>query len=176
MAAMTETQDAKPPPNAKGPSRGRRAARLAAAQALYELEIGGAGVDSVVEQFWPRFGADMLGGDEGHEMDRAFFSALVRGVVDRRGEIDRLVASALQGALNFDRLELLIKVVLRAGAFEILARPDVPPRVAIAEHVGVSHAFFGERETALVNGVLDRIARTVRPAEMDGAGDGTTAG
>lgn len=152
--------------------KARRAARLAAVQALYELEVGGAGVDAVIEQFWPRFGTEMLGGQSGPEIDRAFFSALVRGVVERRSELDRIITGALQGDLTVERMELLIRVVLRAGAFEILARHDVPPRVAIAEHVGVSHAFFGDRETALVNGVLDRLARTLRPAEMEAPSDG----
>lgn len=157
--------------DARGAPRARRAARLAAVQALYEIEIGGGGVDAVVEQFWPRFGTEMLGGQSGPEIDRAFFSALVRGVVERRAELDRLIAGALQRDLTLERMELLMRAVLRTGAFEILARPDVPPRVAIAEHVGVSHAFFGERETGLVNGVLDRLARTLRAAEMEAPAD-----
>ena len=148
----------------------RRAARLAAVQALYQVEIGGEGVEAVVEQFWPRFGAEMFGGGAGPEMDRGFFAALVRGVVERRAELDRHIGEALSRDLTVDRLELLLRTILRAGVYELLARQDVPPRVALAEHVGVSNAFFGERETALINGVLDRVARKLRPHEMDGNG------
>lgn len=144
----------------------RRAARLAAVQALYQIEISGEKPESVLAEFPGRFASEMPNGSESPSFDREFFAAIVKGVVERRGEVDQLIAGALARDLTVERLELLLRVVLRAGTYEILARPDVPARVALAEHVGISHAFFAERETGLVNGVLDKLARSLRPGEM----------
>lgn len=144
----------------------RRAARLAAVQALYQIEISGEKPDTVLAEFPGRFAGEMLDGGESPVFDREFFGDMVKGVVARREELDQLIAGALARDLTVERLELLLRVVLRAGTFEILARIDVPARVALAEHVGISHAFFAERETGLVNGVLDKLARSLRAGEM----------
>lgn len=145
----------------------RRAARLAAVQALYQLEISGEKPDAaVLGEFPGRFAVETLDGGENPSFDRDFFADIVKGVVERKGEIDQLIAGALARDLTVERLELLLRVILRAGTFEILARLDVPARVALAEHVGISHAFFAERETGLVNGVLDKLARSLRAGEM----------
>jgi N utilization substance protein B len=149
----------------------RRTARLAAVQALYQIEIGGESVELVLREFPERLIPNMFDENGGSEIDRDFFTSLVCGVAERRAEIDQIVAKAMMRDLAIERLEPLLKVVMRAGAYELMARSDVPARVALAEHVSICHAFFGERETGLVNGVLDRIARMLRPEEMEAKAD-----
>ncbi|MFO0995148.1 MAG: transcription antitermination factor NusB [Alphaproteobacteria bacterium] len=144
----------------------RRTARLAAVQALYQIEIGGEAVELVLREFPERLIPNMFDDGSGAEIDRDFFDALVRGVADKRAEIDAAIRGAMTRDVGIDRLEPLLKVVMRAGVYELMARYDVPARVALAEHVAICHAFYGERETGLVNGVLDRVARTVRREEM----------
>ena len=150
--------------------RGRSAARLAAVQALYQIGMGGAGPREVIDEFVQH----RLDGEEGAgntpPADRELFAELVMGVSDRREEVDGLVADALSADWTLARLELLVRTVLEAGAWELLARPDVPARVVIDEYVEVAHAFFSRGEPGLVNGVLDRISRRLRPDEFtDGA-------
>ncbi len=140
----------------------RSAARLAAVQALYEMEVAGAPADPVLREFlehrWQGQEAP-----HGAEPDAAFLGDLVRGVGARSAELDALITPALSADWPLERLEVLLRAILRAGAYELLAREDVPPRVVIAEYLNVAHAFFTGREPALVNGVLDSLARTLRP-------------
>lgn len=159
-------------------ARGRRtAARLAAVQALYQMELGGATAEAVIREFDRHRLGQEIDGARYAEADRALFADLVRGVSAERDELDRLLGTALSADWPVDRLEAVLRAVLRAGAYELLRRAEVPPRVVINEYVGVADAFFGDKETGLVNGVLDRLARTLRPAEMGAAkrdGDGAT--
>lgn len=150
-----------------GKPSARRTARLAAVQALYQIEIGGESVELVLREFPERLLPNMFEESGAVEVDRDFFDALVRGVAEKRAAIDAAIRGAMTRDMGIERLEPLLKVVMRAGAYELMARIDVPARVALAEHVAICHAFFGERETGLVNGVLDRIARTLRPGEME---------
>lgn len=169
-----------------GPGAGKRsAARLAAAQALYEIDITAAPPDPVLIEFmakrWtvdPETGERLVeGGKKGKgaalvEPDAALLGELVRGVVARQAELDSRIGPALSGEWTVERLEVLLRSILRAGAFELMAKPDVPAPVVISEYVDVAHAFFAGNEPALVNAVLDRLARTLRPGEMDGAASG----
>ena len=155
----------------RGMPSARRAARLAAVQALYQIELGGESVELVLREFPERLIPNMFDEKGEAEVDRDFFAALVRGVAEKRAEIDAIIAKAMARDVGPARLEPLLKVVMRAGAYELLARHDVPARVALAEHVAICHAFYGERETGLVNGVLDRVARTLRPEEMEAEAD-----
>lgn len=144
----------------------RSAARLAAVQALYQIDISGIGADDVTDEFLRhRFGD---AGDDASvpAADTGLFSELVHGVCARGDEIDPMISRALGGGWTLDRLELLLRAVLRAGAFELLARADVPAPVVIDEYIEVAHAFFGRGEPGLVNGVLDRLAHDLRPAEL----------
>ena len=145
---------------------GRSAARLAAVQALYQIGMGGAGPREVIAEFVEHRFDGEEGGGKMPPADRELFAELVMGVSDRREEVDGLVADALSADWTLARLELLVRTVLEAGAWESLACPDVPARVVIDEYVEVAHAFFSRGEPGLVNGVLDRICRRLRPDEF----------
>ncbi|WP_119165500.1 transcription antitermination factor NusB [Algihabitans albus] len=145
------------------PARRRRIARLAAAQALYQIEVAGVGADAVLLEFLQHRLEEEI--DEGlrlADMDRDLFSDLVKGVSSRKPGLDEMLTPLLAPDWTLGRLELLLRVILRAGAYELAHRSDVPPKVAISEYVELAHDFFGGREPALVNGVLDRLARLVR--------------
>ena len=100
------------------------------------------------------------------EADRELFAAIVRGASERRTDLDGMVGSALAAGWSLDRMDRVLRALLRAGAFELFSRPETPARVAITEYVGVANAFYEGREPAFVNGVLDKLARVLRPEEM----------
>lgn len=142
----------------------RRAARLAAVQALYEIAMTEAKPDAVLMEFMGRRWNGAAG--EGMaEPDTGLFTRLVRGVQERGADIDPMIGGALEGGWTVDRLELILLSILRAGVYELLADAEVPAPVVITEYVDVAHAFFAGSEPALVNGVLDRLARSLRPDE-----------
>ena len=147
--------------------RRRRAARLAAVQALYQLELNpGLGAESVVREFANhRLGQPI---DEEHygDADEVLFAEIVRGVAKDRDRLDEAIAASLTEEWPLARLETILRLLLEAGAFEIVHRPDIPPRVTMSEYVGIAHAFFEGRQPGLANGVLDHLARTLRPAEI----------
>jgi N utilization substance protein B len=150
------------------PPAGRRrsAARLAAVQALYQIDLTGAAVEAVVAEFVKhRLGRD-IDGDNYGEADNALFAELVRGAWARREDIDRMLAVSLTPDWPLGRLEVILRAILRAGAYELLDRPDVPARVVINEYLDIAHAFYSGKEPGLVNGVLDRLARQLRAAEL----------
>lgn len=152
-----------PPASRQDPARMRRIARLAAAQALYQIEVAGVGADAVLLEFLEhRLDDEIDDGLKLADMDRALFKDLVAGVSLRKAELDGLLEPLLLPDWTLERLEMLLRVILRAGAYELAQRTDVPPKVAITEYVDLAHDFFGGREPALVNGVLDSLARSVR--------------
>ncbi|HEY1797402.1 MAG TPA: transcription antitermination factor NusB [Stellaceae bacterium] len=150
-----------------GAGRRRRAARLAAVQALYQLELNpGLSAEGVVREFAVhRFGREIDGEDYG-EADEALFAEIVRGVARDRDRLDEQIAASLSEEWPLARLETILRLLLEAGAFEIVHRQDIPPRVTMSEYVGLAHAFFEGRQPGLANGVLDHLARTLRPAEI----------
>lgn len=166
---MTET------PQRKTISR-RSAARLAAVQALYELDITDAQVSGVLHEFlarrWPAAESEDGGPSQVPAPDEALLGDLVRGTSDRIEDLDRMINAALTNEWTTDRLEVLLRAMLRAGAYELVARGDIGARTIISEYVDMAHAFFDGPEPALVNGVLDRLARTVRKG---GDNDGNAA-
>jgi N utilization substance protein B len=142
--------------------RARTVARLAAVQALYQMEIAGAGAEAVIREFCDhRFDAD-LEGERLAEADEAFFAELVRGVVSEQKEIDGAIAHRLAQGWRLERIDSTLRAILRAGGFELLRRPDVPTEVAIDEYVEVAKSFFEGPEPGVANGVLDGIAKDVR--------------
>ena len=142
--------------------RARTVARLAAVQALYQMEIAGAGVEAVVREFSDhRFDGD-LEGERLAEADEAFFAEVVRGVVEHQAVIDRAVARRLASGWRLERLDATLRAILRAGAFELAHRPDVPLEVAIDEYVEIGKSFFEGPEPGVINGVLDGIGRDAR--------------
>lgn len=147
----------------------RGAARLAAVQALYQIELTGALPERVLREFVnhridaaPSAASDEKVG----EADRELFAAIVRGACESRADLDTMVSSALAQGWSLERMDRVLRALLRAGAFELFARSETPARVAITEYVGVAHAFYEGREPAFVNGVLDKLARVLRPDEM----------
>ncbi len=167
---MINTGQAAP---ATGRHAERSAARLAAVQAVYQIEIAGAGAEDVVGEFVRH----RLGGSEDgsfpRRTDHEFFADLVKGACARRAEVDDLISGALADDWTLDRLEILLKTVLRVGTFEMLEREDVPARVVINEYVEVARAFFERGEPGMVNAVLDRLAHDLRAAEFAAAGSAT---
>jgi N utilization substance protein B len=163
------TQTAAPPLPQSGHRGGRRrsAARLAAVQALYQLELNPAAeAQSVVREFVRhRLGRD-IDGDNYGEADAALFEDVVRGVAADRDRLDETVSAVLSEEWPLPRLEAVLRAILRAGAYELLHRQDVPPRVAISEYTDIAHAFFSGKEPGLANGVLDRLGRMLRPADF----------
>jgi N utilization substance protein B len=147
--------------------RRRRAARLAAVQALYQLELNpGAGAEAVIREFAGHHLGRDLDDDNYGDADPALFGEIVRGVAGDRDRLDEAIAASLSDEWPLARLETILRLVLEAGAFEILHRRDIPPRVTLSEYVGLAHAFFDGREPGLANGVLDHLARTLRADEL----------
>ncbi len=142
----------------------RSAARLAAVQALYQMNAVGTGLDEVIAEFSQyRFAQrDGLGDRAEQEVpvapDEAFFADLLRGVVAEQDRIDGLIAAHLPEGWRLGRLDSTLLAILRAGAYELIARRDVPFKVVIDEYIEVTHAFFAGDEPGLVNGILDRLA------------------
>ena len=143
-------------------SRSRSAARLAAVQALYQQEMEGTPVPRLLREFHEhRLGAEIEDAQY-LEAEQSFFDDIVSGVDARRGEIDEKIAGKLADGWSLERLDRPMRAILRAGAYELIARADVPVGSVISEYVDVAHAFFDKRESGFVNGLLDAIAKDVR--------------
>jgi len=147
----------------------RSVARLAAVQALYQMEVSSIGVEHVIREFTEhRFDRALEGPDgEGVTLasaDEGFFADLVRGVVSEQSKIDAAIVKRLAEGWRLERLDATVRAILRAGAFELANRPDVPTEVAIDEYVEVAKSFFEGTEPGFVNGALDAVAKDVRPA------------
>jgi N utilization substance protein B len=146
----------------------RTAARVAAVQALYQMDMAGTDLNAVIEEF-VRLRFPRAPGDEAASgADPAFFSDLLRGVVRRQRDIEPLVDDQLAQGWRLTRIDAIVRAILRAGVFELMERPDVPARVVINEYINVAHSFFSEDEPKVVNGVLDKLGRRLRAAEFDG--------
>jgi len=145
-------------------SRSRSAARLAAVQALYQQEMEATPLPRLLKEFHDhRLGATIEDA-EYVEAERDFFDDIVSGVAARRAEIDEAIAARLASGWSLERLDRSMRAILRAGTYELIARADVPVGSVISEYVDVAHAFFDKRESGFVNGLLDSIAKQVRPA------------
>ena len=141
----------------------RSVARLAAVQALYQMEVSGVGVEAVVREFTEhRFEVD-IEGETLAAADENFFAELVRGTVAGQAVIDKAILKRLASGWKLERIDATARAILRAGAFELISRADVPAEVAIDEYVEIAKSFFEGPEPGFVNGALDGIARDVRP-------------
>lgn len=144
----------------------RGAARLAAVQALYQMDLSGTTLPVVLAEFVSyRLGKE-VDGDLYRNADPAFFRDIVTGVVRDQEKLDPIVHTTLTGDWPLARLDVTLRAILRAGTFELSNRPDVPARVVIAEYVDVATAFFEDEVPGMVNGVLDALGRRLRPAEF----------
>ena len=143
-------------------SKSRSAARLAAIQALYQLEMEGTPIRVLLHEFHQhRLGATIEDVTYA-EAEESFFDDIVIGVDKRREEIDGLVKARLSQGWSLERLDKPMRQILRAGSYELIARPDVPTPTVISEYVDVAHAFYDKREAGFVNGLLDAVAKDVR--------------
>jgi N utilization substance protein B len=159
----------------------RSASRLAAVQALYQMDVAGTPLNAVIAEFGElRFGIELPAHDpsmvanvpEPGEMavsgaDPTFFSEILKGVVRRQRDFDPLIDQSLAEGWRLVRVDSILRAILRAGLFELMERSDVPARVVINEYIDVAHAFFDDEEPKVVNGVLDRLAKRFRLAEFE---------
>jgi N utilization substance protein B len=140
----------------------RGAARLAAVQALYQMELSGTGVLEIVSEYENfRLGQE-IDGDQYLKADASWFRSIVAGVVKDQRALDPVIADSLIEGWPLSRLDATIRAILRAGVFEIIERKDVPTAVIVTEYVEIARAFFDEDEPKLVNAVLDAVARKLR--------------
>jgi transcription antitermination protein NusB len=142
----------------------RHAARLAAVQAIYQMELTGEDAESVAQEFCEHRFAETAA--ESGEPDEAFFTDLVRGVPHRQIEIDRSIAESLSDNWKLQRIDSILRAIFRAAIYELVARKDVPAKVVIDEYLDIAHAFFTGEEPAFVNALLDRVARRKRATEF----------
>ena len=144
-------------------SRARAAARLAAVQALYQREMEATPLARLLDEFHQHRLGQEIEDEQYANADVAFFDAVVSGDVARQEEIDALLGERLAAGWRIDRLDKTLLQILRAGTYELLARADVPTRAAISEYLDVTHAFFERGDAKFANGVLDAVAKAVRP-------------
>jgi N utilization substance protein B len=140
----------------------RGAARLAAVQALYQMDIAGAGLNEIFAEFESHWIGREVEGEEYLPAEAAFFRDVVSGVVREQRKLDPLIDAALTRGWPLKRIEALLRAVLRAGAYELDHRRDVPARVVVSEYADVANAFVDADETGMVNAVLDQLARQIR--------------
>ncbi|HZH12522.1 MAG TPA: transcription antitermination factor NusB [Microvirga sp.] len=145
----------------------RSAARLAAVQALYQMDVSGKSVVDALAEFEAFWIGREVEGIEFKPSDIEFFRNVISGVVQNQRAIDVKIDKALAEGWPLRRVEAVLRAVLRAGGYELMFRKDVPARVVITEYVDVTHGFYGEDEPGLVNAVLDTLARDVRPGELE---------
>ena len=146
----------------------RSAARLAASQALYQMEVAEIGLPEVLAEFESHWIGQEVEGDQYNPAEIGFFRDIVGGVLKDQVAIDRAVDEALAQGWPLKRVEALMRAILRAAFYELQSRSDVPARVAIKEYVDVAGAFFGPEESGMINAVLDNLARKTRPKEFSG--------
>jgi len=154
-------------PNPKANRRG--AARLAAVQALYQMEIAGKGLNDILAEFESHWLGREVEGEQYLPAEAAFFRDIVGGFVAEQRRLDPLIDQALAAGWPLKRIEAIVRAVLRAGSYELDKRPDIPARVVVSEYVGVANAFVDRDETGMVNAVLDALARKFRAGEFEPA-------
>ncbi|MDE1174418.1 MAG: transcription antitermination factor NusB [Parvibaculaceae bacterium] len=161
------SQPTTPPARNRSRTEARRAARMAAVQALYQMDIAGTDVGDVIDEFViERFPGMDEEGEPHPETDVAHFTDLLKGVVREQLEIDPRIDAALARGWTLSRLDSILRAILRAGVYEMQRCRDVPAKVVINEYVDIAHAFFTGEEPAVVNAVIDRVGRDIRVGEL----------
>lgn len=169
MTAARKPDAPKPDARKSGAGKANRrgASRLAAVQALYQMDVAGTDLVATIAEFEQHRLGSEVEGDRLIDADVGFFRDLVGGVVRLQRRIDTEVDQTLEGGWPLRRLDMTLRAILRAGAYELIERRDVPARVIISEYVDIARAFFEEGdEPGLVNALLDRLARRIRRAEL----------
>ena len=147
----------------------RGAARLAAVQALYQMEVAAKGLNEIVAEFESHWIGREVEGSQYLPAEAAFFREIVGGVVRDQRALDPLIDAALSKGWPLKRIEALMRAILRAGAYELQHRPDVPVRVVVSEYVDIANAFVDADETGMVNAVLHDLGARMRTEEALGA-------
>lgn len=152
-------------------NRARSAARLAAVQGLYQMDLAATDLNVVIRDLTSDPIREDANGEpaEQERPDATFMAELLRGVVRRQRDIDPLVDNQLATGWRLARVDSILRAILRAGVFELMERPEVPARVVINEYIDIAHAFLGDDEPKVVNGVLDKLGRRLRPQEFSAA-------
>lgn len=168
---------AKKTPNMTALRRGT--ARLAAVQASYQMDMTSSSIDQVVRDFLSgAVGGEVIEEDLDMETETSvplielnaeLFTILVRGVQSMKVRLDEVINASLGKGWDAGRLEPILRSILRCGLYELMERPDMPPRAAVSEYVDIARAFYDGSEPGMVNAVLDRLARELRPEEMEAA-------
>ena len=147
----------------------RGAARLAAVQALYQMDIAGKGLNDILAEFESHWMGREVEGEQYLPAEAAFFRDIVGGFAAEQRRLDPLIDDALASGWPIKRIEAIVRAVLRAGCWELEKRADIPARVVVSEYVGVANAFVDRDETGMVNAVLDTLARKFRAGEFAAA-------
>jgi len=155
---------------AKGPRKAnkRGAARLAAVQALYQMDVAGTGLNDILAEFESHWLGREVEGAQYLPAEAAFFRDIVSGVLREQRAIDPLIDQALEKSWPLKRVETILRAVLRAGGYELAHRVDVPGRVVISEYADIAAAFVEREEIGMINAVLDQLGRQLRAAEFTG--------
>jgi N utilization substance protein B len=148
----------------------RGAARLAAVQALYQMDLAGTGLNEILTEFEGHWLGGEVEGAQYRPAEAAYFRDIIGGVVREQTRLDPQIDAALARSWPLRRIEAVLRAVLRAGAYELACRSDVPARVVMSEYVDVAAAFVDAEETGMVNAVLDQLAHQLRAAEFAGGG------
>ena len=167
MSASAKSGMAPPDTATTGVAARRIAARMAAIQALYQIEFSDATPAAVLREFLEHRLEEELDGLILGKADRALFGALLEGASAETEALDNMLSAVLADDWPVERLETLLRVILRTGAYELAFRPEIPARVSITQYVNLAGAFFEGKEPGMVNGVLDRLAHSLRPEEFD---------
>jgi N utilization substance protein B len=144
----------------------RGAARLAAVQALYQMDIAGKGLNDILAEFESHWLGREVEGEQYLPAEAAFFRDIVGGFAAEQRRLDPQIDQALAAGWPLKRVEAIVRAVLRAGCWELDKRADIPARVVVSEYVGVANAFVDREETGMVNAVLDTLARKFRAGEF----------
>ena len=146
----------------------RGAARLAAVQALYQMDLAGTGLNEIMAEFEGHWLGGEVEGVQYRPGEASYFRDIVSGVVREQSRLDPQIDAALQRGWPLKRIETVLRAVLRAGAYELAYRNDVPARVVMTEYVDIAGAFVDKEETGMINAVLDQLAHEWRAAEFAG--------
>lgn len=145
----------------------RAAARLAATQALYQMDVAAKGINEILAEFESHWIGQEVEGAQYKPAEVEFFRDILNGVLREQAPIDRQIHETLAEGWPLARVEAVMRAVLRAATYELRKRKDIPARVVITEYVDVAAAFLGREETGMINAVLDKIARELRAAEFE---------
>ncbi len=163
---MGETRPDETPLGGGRKANRRGAARLAAVQALYQMDIAHTGINDIFAEFERHWIGGEVEGEQYRPAEIAFFRDIVAGVVREQAALDRGLDDALARGWPLKRIDAIVRAIMRAGAYELSGRKDIPARVVVSEYVDIAHAFVDREETGMVNAVLEQIARQFRGEEF----------